>query len=315
MATRGIWLVPLLALAACSKPPPAGYQGYLEADYAYVGTPQAGRLIELSATRGGTVVAGAPLFAIEAELEQRQIEEAQARVAQAQAQRADLDKGRRPEELKVIAERVREARAALALATQELSRTRSLRERQLIAADALDRATAAERQARARVGTVEAELASAGLAGRSDALLAADAAIASAQAQLEQASWRLAQAKVTALGPGKVEDTLYQVGEWVPAGSPVVKLLPEQALFARFFVPLAELTRWQAGNAISISCAGCPENLRGSVHFVSSAPEYTPPLIFSESRNEDLVYRVEARLDAATAAKLLPGLPVTVLRP
>jgi HlyD family secretion protein len=303
-----------LLLAACSKPPPDGYQGYLEADFAYVGAPVAGRLLELPVARGGVVAVGAPLFAIEAELEQHQLEEAQSRLAQAQAQRADLDKGRRPEELRVIAERAREARSALALATQELARTRSMRQRNLIAADALDRAVAAEAQARARVATVDAELASAGLAGRADALLAADAGIATAQAQVEQARWRSAQTRIAALTPAKVEDTLYQVGEWVPAGSPVVKLLPEQALYARFFVPLAELAQWQPGARVSITCSSCGEALAAEVHFVSSAPEYTPPLIFSESRNDDLVYRVEARMDAASAATLLPGLPVTVRR-
>jgi len=57
MAIRSIWLLAVFSLAACSKPPPPGYQGYLEADYAFVRTPQAGRLIELTAVRGATVPA------------------------------------------------------------------------------------------------------------------------------------------------------------------------------------------------------------------------------------------------------------------
>ena len=39
------------------------------------------------------------------------------------------------------------------------------------------------------------------------------------------------------LGDGRIEDTLYQIGEWVPAGAPVLKLLPASGPFVRFFVP------------------------------------------------------------------------------
>ena len=46
--------------------------------------------------------------------------------------------------------------------------------------------------------------------------------------------------------------------------------------------------------------------------FIAASPEYTPPVIFSESRSEDLVYRVEARFDSP--APLAPGLPVVVRR-
>jgi HlyD family secretion protein len=48
------------------------------------------------------------------------------------------------------------------------------------------------------------------------------------------------------------------------------------------------------------------------VSYIAAAPEYTPPIIYSESRSDDLVYRVEARFDKASL--LAPGLPVHVER-
>lgn len=305
-------LVLAAALAACSAPPPDGYQGYLEADYAWVGAPVAGRLATLAVMRGDAVAAGAPLYALDGELERGQLAEAQARLLQAQAQRADLSLGRRPEEVRVIAERVREARSALDLADRELKRVQDLQRRGLASTDALDRASAARTQAQARVASASAEQRSAELAGRSDAIAAADGAVAAAQAVVAQAQWRVDQTAVVAGADARVVDTLFQAGEWVPAGAPVVKLLPAQGPFVRFFVPLAELPQWQAGQQVTIACPGCPPDLHAQVRFIADAPEYTPPVIYSEARADDLVYRVEAAL--ATPTPLAPGLPVVVRR-
>lgn len=302
----------LVSLGACQRDSSGAYQGYLEADYAYVGAPVAGRLVQLPVQRGSRVEAGTPLFALDGELERQQLAEAQGRLQQAQAQRADLNLGRRPEEIQVIAERVREARSALALAERELKRAAEMQKRGLASDELRDRAAATQAQAQARLASTLAEQRSAELGGRPDAQTAADAAVAAAQAVVGQASWRVDQARVDAIAAGRVEDTLFQVGEWVPAGAPVIKLLPEQGPFVRFFVPVAELSQWTPGTLIAVDCEGCAAAQSAKVEFIAAAPEYTPPIIFSESRNEDLVYRVEARFDAPTL--LAPGLPVRVRR-
>ena len=303
----------LVLLGGCQRDPSVHYQGYLEADYAYIGAPVAGRLVEMPVQRGAKVEVGAPLFALDGELERQQLAEAQGRLQQAQAQRADLNLGRRPDEIQVIAERVREARSAVALAERELKRAAEMQKRGLGSDELRDRAAATLAQAQARLASTLAEQRSAELAGRPDALAAADAATAAAQAVVGQASWRVKQTHVDAIAAGRVEDTLYQVGEWVPAGAPVLKLLPAQGPYVRFFIPLAELSQWTPGMLIAVDCEGCPAAQSARVEFIAAAPEYTPPIIFSESRNEDLVYRVEARFDAPTL--LAPGLPVTVRRP
>lgn len=308
----GLALLTALTLASCAGPTADGYQGYLEADYAYVGAPVAGRLVQLPVQRGAVLTPGTPLFALDGELERRQLTEAESRLAQARAQRADLDLGRRPDEIRVIAERVREARSALTLAEKELKRAGDLQQRGLASNDVLDRAATTHAQAQARLQSTLAEQRSAELAGRPDAQAAADAAVAAAQAVVAQASWRVEQTRADAMAAGRVEDTLYQVGEWVPAGAPVVKLLPAQGPYVRFFVPLAELSQWSPGTLVKVECEGCDLTQTARVEFIAAAPEYTPPVIFSESRNEDLVYRVEARFESPTM--LAPGLPVRVRR-
>lgn len=310
---RVAWVLGVaMGMSACTQAPGTGYPGYLEADFAYIGVPVAGRLETLSARRGTQVAAGDALFALDGELEALQVREAEARLSEAQARRADLSIGRRPEEIRVIAERVREARSAATLAGTELERVRELHGRGLVAADALDRARAAEQQARARLASLTAEQQSADLAGRPDAIAAADAAVAAAEAMVEQARWRRQQSVARAAVAAEVVDTFYEPGEWVPAGSPVLKLLPQGALHVRFYVPLAERAQWQSGAEVAVRCTGCPDALRARIRLVAPGPEYTPPVIYSESRSEDLVFRVEAELLAA--APLAPGLPAAVER-
>jgi len=74
------------------------------------------------------------------------------------------------------------------------------------------------------------------LTARSDEIAAARADIQVARAALAQAQWRLGQKAVPAPVAGTVQDRLYLPGEFVPAGNPVVTLLPPENLKLRFFV-------------------------------------------------------------------------------
>ena len=77
----------LAIVSACKPEKPAGYQGYLEADYAYIASAASGRLVELKVERGAQVQQGATLYVLDAELAQAGVLAAQSRVAQAKAGR------------------------------------------------------------------------------------------------------------------------------------------------------------------------------------------------------------------------------------
>ena len=129
---------------------------------------------------------------------------------------------------------------------------------------------------------------------------------------LEQAEWRLGQKSVAAPASGLVQDTFFVEGEWVGAGRPVVSLLPPGNLKARFYVPEASLASVKPGQAVEVSCDGCPAPLASRITFVSSQAEYTPPVLYSKESRVKLVFLVEARLDAAASQRLNPGQPVDV---
>ena len=292
-----------------------GYQGYVEADYVRVAVPDPGTLELLAVRRGDRVRAGDLLFALDDTAERAARDEAAARLAQAEARAADLAKGGRPEEIAALEAERRQAEASLALTKSELDRQQKLFDTKVIAESRLDEARSAHRRDVARVAELDAEIATAELGGRSDAIAAAAAEIEAARAALAQAEWHLSQRSAAAAMAALVDDTLYAEGEHVAAGKPVVSLLPPGNLFVRFFVPETELGRIAVGQRFTVTCDGCAGPIAARVSFVSPDAEYTPPVIYSEARREKLVFMIEARpLDAAPdlGAALHPGQPVTV---
>ena len=111
---------------------------------------------------------------------------------------------------------------------------------------------------------------------------------------------------------GLIVDTMYREGEWVPPGSPVVRMLPPANIKVRFFIPESAIAGLKAGRAVTLSCDGCEATVPAKVSWISNEPEFTPPVIYSNDTRAKLVFMAEARPDAADATKLHPGQPVTV---
>jgi HlyD family secretion protein len=109
-----------------------------------------------------------------------------------------------------------------------------------------------------------------------------------------------------------VYDTLFRVGEWVQAGSPVVQMLPPQNVKVRFFVPETVVGALQPGRVLKIHCDGCAADVTAKITYISTQAEFTPPVIYSNERRSKLVYMIEAHPAVADADKLRPGQPVTV---
>lgn len=313
------WIViamSVLYLAACCKETAApGWQGYVEGEYVRVASPEAGRLQALKAARGQTVTAGAPLFVLESESEASARREAEQRVLQADARLANLEKGRRPDEIAAIDAQQARARAALDLARANLARQEKLVASGFVSHAVQDEARAAVDQAAAQVAELVAQHRVARLAARPDEIAAARAEAQAARAALAQAQWRLDQKAVAAPVAGAVQDRLYLPGEFVPAGSPVVALLPPDNLKLRFFVGETELAGIRPGQAVHASCDGCGAEIPATIRFISTQAEYTPPVIYSRENRAKLVYLVEAGVAAKDAARLHVGQPIEVRLP
>lgn len=311
------FIAPLLAVllwsAGCQPRPPAGWQGYLEGEFVYVAAPLAGRLDQLAVQRGARIDAGTRLFALEAASELAAQREAADRQRSVQARLDDLKKGSRPSELAALEARVEQARAAADLSQRELNRLADLFKAGAIAASEFDRARLShERNARA-IEEPAAQLATARLGGRTDAIAAAEAEVAAATAFRERADWAVAQKTQSAPCAALVHDTLFREGEFISAGTPVVALLPPENLKVRFFVPEAAFAALKAGDRVRITITGHAAPLDARVSYLSTRPEFTPPVLYNRDNRAKLVFMVEAAIDPAVARDLHPGQPVDVV--
>src|SRR5262249_13979568 len=164
----------------------------------------------------------------------------------------------------------------------------------------------------ARVRELQGQLEVSQLPARQDQIRAQDAQVQAARAASNQSGWRLDQKHISAAQGGLIVDTLYREGEWVPPGSPVVRMLPPQNVKVRFFVPQTVIGGRKPGRNLTVRCDGCEADVPATVSYIASEPEYTPPVIYSNETRAKLVFMVEARPSVENAVRLRPGQPVAV---
>ncbi len=305
-------LAALLVLTACSRPAADTWQGYVEGEYVYLSSSQAGTLSQLRVQRGQTLAATAPVFELEAVDETAAVQQADHQLAAARAQLADLQTGKRAPEVRVTEAQLAEARANARKAALQLTRDEAQWRAGGIPKGQLDDSRAQADSTAAQVRELQNQVAVANLPGRTQQVAAQTAEVESSRAALVQAQWRLDQKRVSAPQAGLVYDTLYRVGEWVQAGSPVVQMLPPQNIKVRFFVPESVVGALAPGRHVTIHCDGCAADIAATITYVSNAAEYTPPVIYSNENRAKLVFMIEARPASADAPKLHPGQPVEV---
>lgn len=135
------------------------------------------------------------------------------------------------------------------------------------------------------------------------------------QQKLAQAEWNVVQKKQSSPQAGLVYDTLFRAGEFVPAGKPIVQILPPANIKVRAFVPEQRVGQLRIGQPVDVRVDGVRSALGGRITYISPRAEYTPPVIYSRESRSKLVFMIEIRFEPETAAKLHPGQPVDVTFP
>ena len=306
----------ILFLAACGPSGERPLQGYIEGEYMRVGAPFAGTLQQLSVQRGDPVASNAPLFTLERENELAARKQAEGQLQSALARLENLKTGKRAPEVQSVEEQLRQAMVARELSAANFKRQESLFKSGFISSAALDDVRTRMKSDDALVEQLKAAVATAKLpGGRPDEIRAAQADADAARQALAQADWRLGQRAIVAPLAGRVNDTYFVVGDFVPAGSPVVSLLPAANVKVRFYVPEPMLGRLRPGQTVSFTCDSCGAPMSATVSFIADRAEFTPPVLYSKENRAKLVFLVEARPAAEVAAKLNPGQPVDVTLP
>lgn len=303
----------LILLASCSGEQKHVANGYVEGDYVYVAAPEGGWLTELLVTRGQTVKAGEPLFTLDADSQLALRNQAQASLDQAKAQLANVQKGRRPDEISALTASVAQAESSARLAQAEFVRARDLKSRGFVSRSFLDARRSSRDSAIALVKQAKASLSLGEKGARDDEISAAKATVGAATAALARTEYVLSQRQIVSRVDGRVQDTLRSKGEFVPPNGAIVQILPPDNVRIRFFVPELLRARVKVGAVVPVTCDGCGPSLTARITFLSTTSEYTPPVIYSVGSREKLVWLAEAV--PATDVHLSPGQPVDVELP
>lgn len=316
-------VVPLIVVAIAATaffyrerwlPQPQGhlnYLGYVEGETRLIGAPQAGRLIAVDVKEGHQVKLGETLFALDPAQASAAVAAAEAAADAARATHQNLLSGKRQEEIDVIHAQIAQAEAGLELAQKELHRASTLASTGAAARSRLDQASEQVTTYQQRITELKASERVASLPARTPEIEGAKARVNQAEAEVQAAKDRLHDLSPGALVNGLVDDVFFKPGEWVAAGQPVVSLIDPADVTIRFFVPERVLAKAAPGTRITFHCDGCSGAKSATIAHVASLPEYTPPVIYSETARTKLVFLVEAKLDEPDR-ELRPGLPVEV---
>lgn len=305
-----------LTVAACnSDSSDAGVNGTVELREIEVAAQLPGEVTRVLVSEGDAVHRGDTLLVLASVTLPGELAARTAQVAQARALLADLERGARTDERR----RAEADRAAIAAEAARLARD-ARRADALLAEGAIsqaqaDFARAAARQAAERESSAAsiARLLSAG--PRADAVVAARARVAEAEAALATARRASSQLVVLAPEPGVVTVRAAEPGEVLQAGQPVIVLADQSRPWVRVYVNQRDLPFVKVGARVEARLDGAPDRpLAGRVSVVSPRAEFTPRVALTEDERADMLFGVKVQLeDPHRLARA--GLPVTVRFP
>lgn len=249
--------------------------GRIEAERVDVATKLAGRLKEVLVKEGDSVTKGQTLAVMDtAELE-AQMNDAKAAAVQAERQ---LDQA-----IALLAQRNSE----LTLSKQELERSEKLAAKGYTSKEVVDQRTSAKLTAEAAVNSAQAQID------------LAKAAIESATARVARIQTYLDDSVLTAPRSGRVQYRLALPGEVLAAGGKVLTLLDVTDVYMTVFLPTSEAGRLPIGAEARIIFDAAPQYVvPASVSFVATEAQFTPKYVETQSEREKLMFRVKVQLPA-----------------
>jgi HlyD family secretion protein len=299
-----------LLFSACAAPLPLAV-GYVEGEFVLLAPIDVAEVKTVGVRRGDRVTPGEAIAQLENSDAIIAVAQSEAALAQAEAQLADLQIGKRPEEIAVLETTLASSEAQQTEAERVVSRLSNLLVRGIATQADYDNAETQLNVAKAMVGQAKANLAVAKLPARPETIRAAEYQVKQTKAALEDARWRLTKRTITAPAPGRIDDIIRNPGDVAGPSAPVISMLPDGAVKLKLYLPQRSLSSVSIGSLLDVRCDGCEPGLTARVSYVSPDPEFTPPVIYSLETRQKLVFLIEARPEGA-AGPLKPGQIVDV---
>ena len=131
------------------------------------------------------------------------------------------------------------------------------------------------------------------------------------QVQLEEAQLSLRRSSIYAPVDGYINDLIYEEGEMVSPNAPMV-VLESLDMYFDVYLPEYDITRYAAGQKISVHVVALDKDIEGTVRYVNEAPDTAVMRMTREQGQADLnafVMRVDVRNDDQD---LVPGITMEI---
>ncbi len=297
------------------KPTELTLYGNVDIRQVELGFRVAGRISEMKVEEGDKVTKGTVLAKLDERPFLDAIDVANADIAKGEADLKKFQTGSRPQEIAQAKAALAEREATLANANSLVERRQALVKEGVTSRQSYDDAVAAQREASARAAAARESLNLVNAGFRIEDIEAAKAALASAQARLEQSKTSLADSELIAPDNGVVLTKVREPGAIVMAGASVYTLSLIDPVWVRAYVSEPDLGRIAPGMKAEVITDSAPDKpYGGQIGFISPVAEFTPKTVETPDLRSDLVYRLRIVV-ANPDQRLRQGMPVTVRLP
>lgn len=235
---------------------PSGATGMVRLTEIRIAPEISGRLAAVPVRPGQKVRKGELLAVIDNPELAAALGEARAAAASATAERARVYSGVRPEEVAILAEAVRTAKANLLLAEARHTRVAALAAKGFSSPQDLDEATASLAKAEAEVALKTAQHGAAAAGPTREERVLADARAALAVAKVVELEAQLAKTRLTAPADGTVGVQVAEPGEILAPGRPVMTLAEDEKPWFSFTLREDDLDGLTVGSDVELMLKG-----------------------------------------------------------
>lgn len=287
--------------------------GTVEATDAQLGFQVAGRIDTILVEEGDRVKDGQELSRLDPSVLDAQRQQAQAQLAGARALLTELERGSREQDVQQGRDAVSAANQKLADAQRDLGRTRRLFDGGAVSREALDKDQLAFDVAQAQHDQAAQALQLLEIGPRPETIDAQRAAVAQAQAAVQQVDALLANSVILAPFDGVVTVKDREIGETVTPGEPVLTVTNMNDRWVRIYIPETQIGAVHLGEPATITADTYKGKVyRGEVSFIASEAEFTPKNVQTQDERVKLVYAVKIRIAGDSTYDLKPGIPADV---
>lgn len=273
-----------------------------------------GRIASIPVEEGQAVKRGQLLAALDTAPVADRVAAADAAVAQANAALAKAENGNRAQDIAQARARFEAAKAARDNAAADHKRREALVASGAISRSLWDQTVTGLHQAEARLAEAAEALSLLEAGTRKEDIAAAQAQLASAQAQRAAAGTDLGDTKLVAPTDGTVVTRAMEPGAIAQPGQTVMTIAISRPMRVRAYIAEPDLSRISPGMKVTLRADGNDKTYHGSIGHISPRAEFTPKSVETENLRTDLVYRLRIIVSDPDDA-LRQGQPVTISVP